>query len=281
VVAVATDPNGYRCFQPLNCYADHGANGVDAIDLSEGASAVDCAEACSTAEQCTGFVWAQSEEKCWTRNNIDLSQCERDDGFVTCVLPANYAGGKGFLAPPPLESGMAIGEVFPEISDTAMQKPRDSTIQQPSDAGFPEAIDANILERAGEADSESTDSATSEEMEPQAMSTEDLVVLDLLFSENLTLSAEVASQTSMCHGAYMDALERASPGCLAQCQSRGVCGAISRAISAYLPTRDRSAAKRVVCSSTGAFACKCGSLIRSAGGSGIPTSVGSLYSQCR
>lgn len=261
--------------------------------------------------QCTGFVWMQSQAKCWRRNNIVLSQCERgrfgheNYEFATCVqegwgngLGNAVDSGKAFLAP--LKAGAtdvgSIGDVVEEPSDATIPAPRDTSVSEPSDASDPESSDANAayareasLPDAAEApDSEPTDAATAEIAATQTKSTGDLV-LDLLFSENLTLSAELASQTSNCHGAYMDILERTAPGCLAQCQNRGVCGAVSRAIGAYLPTKDRSAAKRVVCSSKGAFAClfegshrgKCGSLIAKAGHYGIPTSAGSLYSQCR
>merc|ERR1712217_153315 len=49
--------------------------------------------------------------------------------------------------------------------------------------------------------------------------------------DNVTLSAEVG--VSRCSGKYMGAIEALAPGCLAQCASRGICGAMSQAIGAY------------------------------------------------
>merc|ERR1712039_351409 len=106
--------------------------------------------------------------------------------------------------------------------------------------------------------------------------------------DNATLSAKVG--VSRCSGKYMGIIEALSPGCLAQCQSRGVCGAMDEAIGAYGgKKKDTKAAQRAACHHKGAFACllegkhrsKCGRLIGQAGRYGIPTTQGALNHRCR
>ena len=107
--------------------------------------------------------------------------------------------------------------------------------------------------------------------------------------DNATLSAEVG--VSKCSGKYMGAIDALAPGCLAQCQSRGICGALNQAISAYggKGKKDEKAAQRVACQHKGAIACllegkhrsKCRSLIVQAGRFGIPTTQGALNQRCR
>merc|ERR1712151_394187 len=107
--------------------------------------------------------------------------------------------------------------------------------------------------------------------------------------DNATLSAEVA--VSRCSGKYMGAIEALAPGCLAQCESRGICGALNHAISAYggKGKKDKKAAERAACHHKSAIAClldgkhrsKCRSLIGQAGRFGVPTTTKALNKQCR
>merc|ERR1712176_447887 len=123
---------------------------------------------------------------------------------------------------------------------------------------------------------------------------EDLDGLARAFMGNMSLSAdasaEAVAQTGKCYGRYMGAIEGLAPGCLSQCYSRGICGALSHAIGAYGGSKkNRRAARRAVCAHTGAFACllqghnrkKCGPVISQASRFGLPTSAGALYGRCR
>merc|ERR1712228_1041433 len=84
---------------------------------------------------------------------------------------------------------------------------------------------------------------------------------------------------------------RGAPGCLAQCESRGVCGALNHAISAYggKGKKDKKAAERAACHHKSAIAClldgkhrsKCRRLIGQAGRFGVPTTRNALHQQCR
>merc|ERR1712217_121611 len=107
--------------------------------------------------------------------------------------------------------------------------------------------------------------------------------------DNVTLSAEVA--VSRCSGKYMGAIQALAPGCLTQCESKGVCGALNHAISAYggKGKKDKKAAERAACHHKSAFAClldgkhrsKCRRLIGQAGRFGVPTTRNALNKQCR
>merc|ERR1712244_97264 len=54
-------------------------------------------------------------------------------------------------------------------------------------------------------------------------------------------STEGAAEAGKCHGRYMGAIEGLAPGCLGQCQSKGICGALSHAISAYGSQKNKRA----------------------------------------
>merc|ERR1711976_800996 len=98
-------------------------------------------------------------------------------------------------------------------------------------------------------------------------------------------TSQVEAQLGGCQGPYMAAMEGLAPGCLQQCCSQGICGALSHAISAYGASRNKAAAKDAVCSHRGAFTCllegrhaaKCQPLISQASRFGIPTTA----SACR
>merc|ERR1712045_662811 len=123
--------------------------------------------------------------------------------------------------------------------------------------------------------------------------TEDLDGFAHAFVGNMTLSAEASAEAvaeaGKCHGRYMGAIEGLAPGCLGQCYSRGICGALSHAIGAYGSRKNKRAAKRAVCAHKGAFACllqgrnrgKCGPVISQASRFGLPASAGALYGRCR
>merc|ERR1711976_616045 len=98
-------------------------------------------------------------------------------------------------------------------------------------------------------------------------------------------NAQVEAQLGGCQAPYMAAIEGLAPGCLQQCYSQGICGALSHAISAYGASRNKAAAKDAVCSHKGAFTCllegrhaaKCRPLISQASRFGVPTTA----SACR
>lgn len=126
-----------------------------------------------------------------------------------------------------------------------------------------------------------------------AVMTEDLDGLARAFIGNMTLSAEASAEAvaeaGKCSGRYLGAIEGLAPGCLGQCYSRGICGALSQAIGAYGSRKNKRAAKHAVCAHTGAFAClleghhrsTCGPVISQASRFGLPTSAGALYGRCR
>jgi len=104
-------------------------------------------------------------------------------------------------------------------------------------------------------------------------------------SMDALLTAQAEAELGGCQGPYMAAIEGLAPGCLQQCYSQGICGALSHAISAYGASRNKAAAKHAVCSHKGAFTCllegrhaaKCRPLISQASRFGVPTSA----SACR
>merc|ERR1712129_574089 len=82
---------------------------------------------------------------------------------------------------------------------------------------------------------------------------------------------------------------RMARGCLAQCQSRGICRALGKAIGAFLPRHSKSAVKKVVCSHQGSFACLlegthralCQPLLDKADTFGLPSTPDELHKRCR
>jgi len=102
---------------------------------------------------------------------------------------------------------------------------------------------------------------------------------------------DLAAEATRCHGAFMNAVENMAPGCLAQCESRGVCGAVSKAIRAYLPRHSKHAVEKVVCAHQNSFAClledphkaKCQELITKGPAFGLPGSPNpaEIYQRCR
>merc|ERR1711920_538614 len=111
--------------------------------------------------------------------------------------------------------------------------------------------------------------------EPQSESTnatEDLEGFAWAIAGNITLSSEAAVEAGRCQGRYMNLIEGAAPGCLAQCYSHGICGALSSVISAFGDKKDKAAAKQAACAQKGSFTCllqgnhraKCGVLISQA-----------------
>ena len=134
---------------------------------------------------------------------------------------------------------------------------------------------------------------TPETQNETAIITEDLHGFARAFVGNTTLSAEVSAEVvteaGKCYGKYMGAIEGLAPGCLKQCYSRGICGALSHAIGEYGSRKNKAAAKQAVCAHTGAFGCllegrnrnKCGPVISQASRFGLPTSAGALHRRCR
>jgi len=122
--------------------------------------------------------------------------------------------------------------------------------------------------------------------------TEDLEGFADVFVGNMTLTAEASAEAAVeagkCQGSYMGAIEGLAPGCLGQCYSRGICGALNHAIAAYGKKKDRAAAKSAVCAHKGAFVClmegshrnKCRAVISQAARFGLPSSAGAIYGRC-
>jgi len=57
-----------------NCYANHGGEELGYVGVTS--SPADCAVACDRDDACRGFVYMYSQNKCWTRGEIELEQCE-------------------------------------------------------------------------------------------------------------------------------------------------------------------------------------------------------------
>lgn len=118
---------------------------------------------------------------------------------------------------------------------------------------------------------------------PSSLSNEEKVSTDAL------LAAQATAELGGCQGQNMAAIEGLAPGCLQQCYSQGICGALNHAISAYGANHNKAAAKHAVCAHKGAFDCllegsnvaKCRPLISQASRFGLPTTVGGLTGECR
>jgi len=112
--------------------------------------------------------------------------------------------------------------------------------------------------------------------------------LDALLAGNLTLDEDVAGESSHCRGRLIGMAARMAPGCLEQCESKGICSAMQQAISAYLPRRNKAAVWEVVCDEQEAFGClleeanreKCQGLLAKGPSFGFPTVAEEISGQC-
>lgn len=108
-------------------------------------------------------------------------------------------------------------------------------------------------------------------------------------ADDVILSASVAAESSRCSQGWAGLVEGIAPGCLGQCQSRGICRGISAVVSTWTKTHDKRQVKRSVCENSYPFECllwdqhrsKCKKLLEKGPQFGMPTSVWELKRSCR
>merc|ERR1712027_284986 len=112
--------------------------------------------------------------------------------------------------------------------------------------------------------------------------------VDALLAGNLTLDEDLLAESSHCRGRLIGMAARMAPGCLEQCESKGICSAMQQAISAYLPRRNKAAVWEVVCDEQEAFGClleeanreKCQGLLEKGPSFGVPTTIDEISGRC-
>merc|ERR1712027_251001 len=112
--------------------------------------------------------------------------------------------------------------------------------------------------------------------------------LDALLAGNWTLDEDLLAESSHCRGRLIGMAARMAPGCLEQCESKGICSAVQHAITAYMPRRNKAAVWEVVCDEQEAFGClleeanreKCQGLLAKGPSFGVPSTAEEISEQC-
>ena len=76
-----------------NCFEEHGAINIYPDPWqSEKASLEKCKNHCLLHRLCSGIVWDTQQDKCHLRKDIQISKCDKDNGYNLYKLPGMTSG---------------------------------------------------------------------------------------------------------------------------------------------------------------------------------------------